>query len=589
MATQRLESGQMQLRSVGGVPMVQAQQQQVDFVGPRAAAQGASQLAQVLDRMSASAFQLAAPMRQQEGLQYAADNPLTSEQLQMAKDGVPLGLGSTSSLNFFDQAVAKARSLEISGHFEIEGRNELTKLLADVKDGRASSEQVSSKIKTMTDGYSKSLSSIDPEASIKFRATMATHGHTVLTAAYTAELERAKAQRFAKFDADFDNGVRLLEETIAQGSFTDKNGQQRTVDELADVFRKNILTQSMLLNDKAVQKEYSTKFEAALTNAKIGAVSKHVIDTAFAPDAMSAIARLDRGDAGKMTQIFSTLNFADQAKIRSNLRTTQIERQTTKDQSEKDMLQGDTVRVAQLQNDYFTTGSSAALKELRTISIRSPKAISPESVFDLPNKRASGELANPRAEFVLKTEIMSGMHPNPESIERRSKELGIGYKQLSSTILPFFITRGNEEERDIEKIFRTESKIVPGQFNISQKQNSAYAQLTGRFSKEYQVQLEKAQKEGKPVPSKLEVAQQVIVKRQSSEQAKAIAKNIELLNGEYGMQGSTRKTGIVFSEESDYNDIASQAKRLGLKTEDLNSIQQRLQIIQQQRQALDAQ
>ena len=139
MATQRLESGQMQLRSVGGVPMVQPQQQAVDFVGPRAAAQGASQLAQVLDRMSASAFQLAAPMRQQEGLQYAADNKLTTEQLQMAKEGVPLGIGSTSSLNFFDQAVAKARSLEISGHFEIEGRNELTKLLADVKDGRASS------------------------------------------------------------------------------------------------------------------------------------------------------------------------------------------------------------------------------------------------------------------------------------------------------------------------------------------------------------------------------------------------------------------------------------------------------------------
>jgi hypothetical protein len=242
-----------------------------------------------------------------------------------------------------------------------------------------------------------------------------------------------------------------------------------------------------------------------------------------------------------------------------------------------------------LQNDYFTTGSSAALKELRTISIRSPKAISPESVFDMPNKRAAGEIANPRAEFVLKTEIMSGMHPNPASIEQRSKELGIGYKQLSSTILPFFITRGNEEERDIEKIFRTESKIVPGQFNISKLQNEAYANLTRRFSKEFQLQLDKSQREGKPVPSKLEVAQQIIVKRQSSEQAKAIAKNIEILNGEYGMQGSTRKTGIVFSEESDYNDIASQAKKLGLKTEDLNSIQQRLQIIQQQRQALDAQ
>jgi hypothetical protein len=588
MATQRLESGQMQLRSVGNVPMVQAQQQPVDFIGPRVAAQGANQLAQVLDRMSASAFQLAAPMRQQEGFQYAADNPLTSEQIQLAKEGVPFGAGSTSSLNYFDQAVAKARSLELSGHFEIEGRNELAKLLADVKEGRISSEQVSTKIKTMSDGYSKSLSNIDPEASIKFRATMATHGHTVLNAAYTAELERAKAQRFAKFDADFDNQVRLMEQNIAQGSVT-INGKQYSVDEIADVFRKDILTQSLLLGDKAVQKEYSTKFESALINAKIGVVSKHVVDTAFSPDAMSAIAKLDRGDAGKMSPIWNTLNFADQAKVRSNLRTTQIERQTTKDQSEKDILQGDTVRVAQLQNDYFTTGSSAALKELRVISIRSPKAISPESVFDLPNKRAAGELANPRAEFVLKTEIMSGMHPSPESIERRSRELGIGYKQLSNTILPFYITRGNEEERDIEKLFRTESKIVPGQFNISQKQNSAYAALTGRFAKEYQAEVDKAQKENKPVPSRFEVAQKVITNRQSSEQTKAISTSIKALNDQYGIEGTIRKTGIVFSDESDYSEIASQAKRLGLKTEDLNSIQQRLQIIQQQRQALDAQ
>jgi len=64
MAT-RIESGQMQLRSVGGVPMVQAQQQQVDYIGPKVAAQGAGQLAQILDRMSASAFQTAGVMRQQ--------------------------------------------------------------------------------------------------------------------------------------------------------------------------------------------------------------------------------------------------------------------------------------------------------------------------------------------------------------------------------------------------------------------------------------------------------------------------------------------------------------------------------------------
>ena len=39
MAT-RIESGQMQLRGAGNVPMVQPQLQQVDYIGPRVAAQG---------------------------------------------------------------------------------------------------------------------------------------------------------------------------------------------------------------------------------------------------------------------------------------------------------------------------------------------------------------------------------------------------------------------------------------------------------------------------------------------------------------------------------------------------------------------
>jgi len=94
MATQRIESGQMQIRSVGSVPMVQAQQQSVDYIGPRVAAQGAGQLAQVLDRMSASAFQVAGTLRQQEGLQYVASNPPSAEQLAYAKGefGTTMGL-----------------------------------------------------------------------------------------------------------------------------------------------------------------------------------------------------------------------------------------------------------------------------------------------------------------------------------------------------------------------------------------------------------------------------------------------------------------------------------------------------------------
>jgi hypothetical protein len=331
MATQRIESGQMQLRSVGGVPMVQAQQQSVDYIAPRVAAQGAGQLAQILDRMSASAFQTAGVMRQQEGLAFAAQNPLTPEQLQLAKDGMPWGLGGrgegdmstvkTGSLNFFDQAVAKARSLELSGHFEIEGRNELVKMLADVEAGKVTSDQVSAKIKTMSDGYSKSLARIDPEASIKFQATMATHGNTVLNAAYKAELDRAKNQRIAKFDSDFDSSVRLLEATVSQGSWTDSSGQQRSIDELADVFRKNVLTQSLLLGDKALQTQYSTKFEAALRNAKINSVTKVLISDENMVDPERTLQKIRSGDLGNMSPVLKDLitnDFDAVAKVTAN-------------------------------------------------------------------------------------------------------------------------------------------------------------------------------------------------------------------------------------------------------------------------------
>lgn len=330
MATQRIESGQMQIRSVGGVPMAQVQQQGVDYIAPRVAAQGAGQLAQILDRMSASAFQTAAQMRVEEAEQYVAQNPPSAEQLERAKDGLTWGLGgrgdmasiTTNTLNIFDKAVAKARSLELAGHFEIEGRNELAKMLSDVEAGRVTSDQVSAKIKAMSEGFfPKSLARTNPEAAIKFRATMATHGNTVLNAAYKADLDRAKNQRIAKFDANFDNVVRLLEAEVSRGSWTDSNGQQRSIDELADVSRQNILNQALLLGDKALQTEYSTKFETALRNAKINAVTKALITDQNMVDPERTLQKLRAGDLGNMSPVLQSMianDFDAVAKVTAN-------------------------------------------------------------------------------------------------------------------------------------------------------------------------------------------------------------------------------------------------------------------------------
>jgi hypothetical protein len=311
---QRIESGRMQISQPGGVPMQQVQPRGVDYVGPRAEAQAASTLAQVLDRMSSSLFEQAGKMRQQEGLEFAATNPITPEQIDAAKRGDLSQLDvSKNPMSIFGQALNKARALELSSHFEIEGRNELAKLLVDIEAGNATSKQVQNKITTMTDGYGKSLAAINPEAAYKFRATMATHGNTVLASAYQAELKRAKGERTAKFDMDFDNGIRLLEATVAQ--------QPDKIDLLADVFRQNVLDQSLLLGDVALQKEYSTKFEVALRNAKINAVTRELQDDVFMNNPIETLNRIRRGDIGRLSPVLQQLvtnDFDAVAKVTAN-------------------------------------------------------------------------------------------------------------------------------------------------------------------------------------------------------------------------------------------------------------------------------
>ena len=68
MATGRIESGRVDIRAPGNVPMQRVGVQEVNFVGSRAEAQGAGQIADALDRMSASLFGEAFRQREKEGL-----------------------------------------------------------------------------------------------------------------------------------------------------------------------------------------------------------------------------------------------------------------------------------------------------------------------------------------------------------------------------------------------------------------------------------------------------------------------------------------------------------------------------------------
>ncbi len=348
MAERRIESGRAQIAGVGGAPLQRVAMPQVDYVGVRAEGQAAGQLSQLLERMSSTLFKEAGELRQKEGLEFVATNPITPEQLEAAKGGSiqPLGLGG--GLSIFDQAVRKARAIEIAGHFEMEGRNELTKLLTQVETGQATSADVETKIKAFTDGYTKTVSQIDPEASFKFRATMATQGNAILKSAYETELKRAKNQRIAKFDMDFDNQMRLLEAAVAQ----DPNN----IEGIASVARNNIQLQSMIFGDAAIQKDYSTKFEAGLRNAKINALTKVLTSDEFMVNPDETLSKIRQGEIGNLSPVLKQMintDFDAVAKVTANFMVAANQRDTlAKQKIDRNKREGEAAAINLLEQIF---------------------------------------------------------------------------------------------------------------------------------------------------------------------------------------------------------------------------------------------
>ncbi len=569
MAT-RLTSGNVQVRQVGGVPMQQINQQQTNYmVAANAQAQEANTLARILDDMSNSIGEYAAKKRFEEGLKFAAENPLTPEQLQLAKDGMSSaipGVGKISSdISYFGQALKKARSLELSSHFEVEGRNELTKLLADVQNGIVTSDQVGAKIATMTEGYAKSLATVDPEASIKFRATMATHGNTVLNSAYEAELKRAKAQRVAKFDMDFDNGVRLLEAAVSQ--------QPEMIDQIADVFRTNVNNQSMLLGDAGLQKEYSTKFETALRNAKIQALTKEFTSDKYMADPLMTLKKIEGGDAGKLSPVLQQLKLMDGdavAKVTANFMVAVTQRETLERQKKADDKAAALREFVPLYDQALSAPEGSAQRrqltdKIAAIAMRNPEAVPLGVLKDLRDP-PKGE-GNAMVEFNLLQGIYEGRITKPEEIWSMTKR-GLSSKQAVAALKLL----NREDKQDQNELDRGLSQragipVVAGAVTVIDPKGAEFKRRQELVAQAREIEARYA-REGKVAPTPRQILTEIddsIAKKRNSEEAKAARKSLEAYEKKEWVNGKITRQSIPALEQKAGKDINKQRELTRIK------------------------
>lgn len=511
------------MRGVGGVPMQQVTPRQVDFMqASNVQAQGANQLAQMIDRMSQSAFTMSGQLSQQAALEDVASNPLTPDQLEMAKNGdmSQLGVGG-STLNLYDAAVRKARSFELASAFDTEAKAEVVKILSDVENGTATSQSAAEKLNTMTKGFSQSLAQVDPDAALKFKASMGVYANTVMAEAYKTEQKRTKEKQALLLESNFTNSIKLVEPALAQGFYVDADGKEQPIEPMLEVYRKNVSDTAFAAGGLQMANQYLGKFDKAVAEAKVNAATKVALGDDYMADPVMGLQKLMKGDLGRMSGVFMTMPQDDKSKVIANYMVAINQRDSAEKAMLEDQKQAALKEFVPLYNQAVALPDSSPKRkqlvlQLTAISNSNPTAV-PMSVMSsllTPDKEGAGD---PMVEFNIMAGIYNGTITDPSQIYARIGK-GLTGKQGVSLLGKLV----SEDRRDQSELDRGISQlagipVVPGQVVVIDPKGVEFQRRQKLSADAEQIRAEAAA-EGKilsPRQVLQELTKQIEVKRNS--------------------------------------------------------------------------
>lgn len=301
------QSGRVGVQGVGGAvtPSVNFQPADVS-VGLREQARMQNTTSQTIDRLTSMIFGQAEKQSVQAGLQFAAENPLTRQQLDAMVKGDMSKVNLGSPLNVFDSALRKARAFELSAHAETEATSQLLDLYQQAERGEIDFDAVKNKVKSVTDGYGSALAQVDPESSFKYRASLATMGNKVIDE--TAKLEQKKRliANSIKVQRSYQDFLRISEMYVNGDMPIDEaTGEPFNKDAVVDMLAANFLNNAITMVGVNGAAQYQAQILKDLTDVKVNALTKFMAED-FAQDPL-AFQKLKSGDAGRMTDVWATL------------------------------------------------------------------------------------------------------------------------------------------------------------------------------------------------------------------------------------------------------------------------------------------
>ena len=464
----KIESGRVGVQGAPGatLPQVQFQSSQPE-IATREQAKMYGTMGQILDRMSAQIFNKAEVVSQKAGLQFAAENPLTREQLDAMVKGDMSSVYLGSPLNVYDSAMRKARAFELSAHAETEATSKLLDVYQRAERGELDFEGVKNTVKSVTDGYSASLAAVDPESSFKYRASLATMGNKVIDE--TAKLEQKKRvlANGLKVQRNYQDFLRVAELYVAGDMPIDeKTGEPFDKDTVVDMLATNFLNNAITMVGVNGASQYQAQILKDLTDVKVNALSKYIAEE-FGNEPLN-FQRLRQGDAGRLTDVWQTMGIEGQAKVMTAYFTKISNDNNIKDQVDKANLVDRQIKTIDLLGRAQGMGDGPAKRDL----VRQIAELRVVPFNDIEKLATGGGESSSSALFNAETMIYDGRITSSDQI---FKLTGVSSKDKLDLQRKFF-TRNDKTNQDMSKALRYRAGIPDGLVNLNPK-DAEYGKL----------------------------------------------------------------------------------------------------------------
>ena len=271
----------------------------LDFANIKESVAMTQGISAALDRLSNFAFKEADEKAEREGLKFGVENRPSADQVMAA-----LQAGKSPEELFaepgttFGNAARKIQAAQLRNELEVKARNEFANVSGLVKSGAFNLEDVQGRLKAITEGYGRAISSVSPEEGLKFRASVGSAGAPV----YAAAAERTYQMYAETQKANANDFVSQM--PIILGDLLTQEKDPVELSKRVDIELKRIDDITKAINDPQFYVEKRADFKRAL----MGAIVDYATTPAFATNAAEGLRKIQMGDFGQLDRVMTKVN-----------------------------------------------------------------------------------------------------------------------------------------------------------------------------------------------------------------------------------------------------------------------------------------